>query len=1181
MPPRKGKRKAAADTDSDDPDVASSSNTFRLNTRPVEATLPTSDAALEIQRLDAGVNNTIIGIGKINILAIENTLKFGTYNDRLLNKSEVNKMVDSFEKYGLQWMKESNALPIVIERSRIAPGQALTGSWTDANTLEEVVFQDVEPLICASGQHRVAALRKMAKSHLDEQEEIEKSLARLEAKGAITSNEVEEHNGLRIRLSRVKGFIATTGVWAVILYDKAHPVSHLDVARASCPAYIDTAAHPVSHLDVARASCLAYIDTAAHPVSHLDVARASCLAYIDTAAHPVSHLDVARASCLAYLDTAAHPVSHLDVARTTASGVASGCGDISVVLILSIDMIEAGKGELAKHLSRNQTLHNYRETSEERLVYTLRNMQDGYREGGREGALQELEMGLALPDNSANSKLTKVMMNDRLMLTLMHAILPLGPHYRKRRELSVRWLSQAMNVIMGMYTFYMSESSRLLRKFASKSEDFPTYQEVLSLVEQSDTDQHAQTALSLLVDKMQAAEEGDLALFVPVMDEIDKLAIKCFDTYEECIGDGNDDYIFALTNYRDDVVRLLEKQWLIVTERSKDELLWLQKVIARIYVWLTPCESCTPPPLMTGMVMDRVWKELESVKQGYIEIARWFECMLHSMKIMSPNTHAIDDVTESMLCSIERTRGMNGKLCAADVWLFLFHERMASVLHLHNVMSAIGMQAKMDTRPTTKANFDKEWASMSKSTQENATVLFKLVKKFVGRGNIDVPVSSMNTLGMPAFVSTGWDWRRPAIRKNMDRSVEPSVRAIIMELEFAQTYRRQLLQDHQVWKLRDQLHEYMFWDGIIVPEPPAESDITDDTHVNEEDLLRRRTVVTTHRNELLTLVAMINKMTIARVTAHKDSALDYHVAYHGNKFIRALESSASRLRLRNFSGIETAQFDDRKHYESLEIPALEGVRDTYTLYTLTHWYKQQQKEDLDEEKDLNAAAGSHPEEPLPEQNLPKPTRIPTTLTFRDKGKAKATTPDPVIEPEDIPVIAVEQEDTPASVLQAAHIPVSNATVPDPRDLFSTDSGDSIAVVDARTLVDPTVLVSHVDLPSDVSAPLLRQVTGMDVDPESPLSSHHDGASDADMVLHPDVTLQTDTALVAELDALDAKRRSCSVRSSVVPSEISLSSKRSRNDPMLFSPDNKKKRKSKSKSKGPDNSEDVDMNIPDL
>ncbi|KAG1896720.1 uncharacterized protein F5891DRAFT_983320 [Suillus fuscotomentosus] len=302
------------------------------------------------------------------------------------------------------------------------------------------------------------------------------------------------------------------------------------------------------------------------------------------------------------------------------------------------------------------------------------------------------------------------------------------------------------------------------------------YQEVLLLVEQSHTDERTQTALSLLIDKIKAAEDGDVAMFIPVMDEINKLAIQCFDTYEECIGDNNNNYV---------------------------------------------------------------------------------------------NT------------------------------------------------------TKMDTRPKTKPTFDIQWASMSKSMHENATVLFKL--------------------------------------------------------------------NHKVWQLHEQLHECMLWDGIIVPEPPAKSDIIDDTYMSEEELLRRRTIVTTHQNELLMLVMLINKMMIACITAHKESALDFHVTYHGNRFIWALE-----------------------------IPALEGVRDTYTVYM---------KDDLDEEKDLiiHAAAGTNAEEPLPKKNLPKPTPIQMTLMFKDKGKAKATIPDLVIEHEDILVTVFEQEHTLALVLEDAHIPLRHET----------------------------------------------------------------------------------------------------------------------------------------------------------
>ncbi|KAG1793309.1 uncharacterized protein HD556DRAFT_1308738 [Suillus plorans] len=145
---------------------------------------------------------------------------FGTYNDRLKNNTHVNKMIASFEKNGIQWGTQTNALPIVIERSRISPGQTLEGSWTDSTTLKEVKFRDQEPLIFASGQHRVAALKKYTKRFSDEAEELQARLTHLEGEESITKEEAEEHADLRIRLGDIKGHLTKTGMWGVVLYDK-------------------------------------------------------------------------------------------------------------------------------------------------------------------------------------------------------------------------------------------------------------------------------------------------------------------------------------------------------------------------------------------------------------------------------------------------------------------------------------------------------------------------------------------------------------------------------------------------------------------------------------------------------------------------------------------------------------------------------------------------------------------------------------------------------------------------------------------------------------------------------------------------------------------------------------------------------------------------------------------------
>jgi hypothetical protein len=170
--------------------------------------------------LDTDLAKAKIGISKINILDIENKLQFGTYNDRAQNLSEVNKMIMSFEKHGRQWYKESNALAIVIEPSYLHNGQDLTGNWSDLESLKAVKFGDRKPLICASGQHRVAALRKMAKAFIDEQTMLLKHIERIEGVKEHSDDSVLEHQDLRTHLAVVKGELEDLGNWSIVLYNK-------------------------------------------------------------------------------------------------------------------------------------------------------------------------------------------------------------------------------------------------------------------------------------------------------------------------------------------------------------------------------------------------------------------------------------------------------------------------------------------------------------------------------------------------------------------------------------------------------------------------------------------------------------------------------------------------------------------------------------------------------------------------------------------------------------------------------------------------------------------------------------------------------------------------------------------------------------------------------------------------
>jgi hypothetical protein len=191
-----------------------------LDTRPVKAMQPENDMAAENRRLEAALEKAQLGIGKINLLHIGNPLKFGTYNDRPLKPSEVNKMLTSFEKFGIQSFDPRNALAIVIEPTRLSPNQTLTGTWTDPDTIKRVKFEDGAPLIMASGQHRVAALQKGAKKSLESEKSFSGRIAALEKVTKPTMEQGEEHDLLKKQLALLKGRLETEGEWGVILYDK-------------------------------------------------------------------------------------------------------------------------------------------------------------------------------------------------------------------------------------------------------------------------------------------------------------------------------------------------------------------------------------------------------------------------------------------------------------------------------------------------------------------------------------------------------------------------------------------------------------------------------------------------------------------------------------------------------------------------------------------------------------------------------------------------------------------------------------------------------------------------------------------------------------------------------------------------------------------------------------------------
>lgn len=84
----------------------------------------------------------------------------------------------------------------------------------------------------------------------------------------------------------------------------------------------------------------------------------------------------------------------------------------------------------------------------------LRNIEDAYEQKGEVGARARLADELLHPDRSKNTRLTRVLHYERLVLCLVADLLPLGDHFRRRSEFKASWLARNIEVQMGVCQFH-------------------------------------------------------------------------------------------------------------------------------------------------------------------------------------------------------------------------------------------------------------------------------------------------------------------------------------------------------------------------------------------------------------------------------------------------------------------------------------------------------------------------------------------------------------------------------------------------------------------------------------------------------------------------------------------------------------------------------------------------------
>lgn len=224
---------------------------IEIDDGPVEAKAPTHDVGKETLRLDNGVARCKAGVAWVDLLTLKNKLVFGTYNDRPENDGERQKLIASFKSAGIVSMKETSAIPMILDVKRIKNEVKLAANFDEPSDVPELLLVDTDPIIVASGQHRVSALMRYHQMLTDELSALEKKRAKIagtsneSGKKPLTADDKKSYMDLREEIAMRKGQLEGMGKWGVIIYNEGALVIEdgavATVAMAHTPSYVKCA----------------------------------------------------------------------------------------------------------------------------------------------------------------------------------------------------------------------------------------------------------------------------------------------------------------------------------------------------------------------------------------------------------------------------------------------------------------------------------------------------------------------------------------------------------------------------------------------------------------------------------------------------------------------------------------------------------------------------------------------------------------------------------------------------------------------------------------------------------------------------------------------------------------------------------------------------------------------------
>ncbi|KAG1717317.1 hypothetical protein EDB19DRAFT_1923437 [Suillus lakei] len=919
MPPRRtakatGKKRATTgDEEGSD---------LHLDMRPVVAQAPKIDPGKETQKLDSQVSKCKAGVAWIDILATINTLKFGTYNDRSENEAETVKLMGSF-KGGIVPMKDSSAIPIIINLKRIKPGLTLAPDFTNPEEVPQLELSDGNEIIVASGQHRLAALKRYHGGLKDELTALTKKCAKIKELKHPSQDRIDSYNAMRLEMSEILGQLEGIGKWGVTVYNE-------------------------------------------------------------------------------------------------------------------VKLLEKGD-TLATHLSRNSTLHEYKETEEEVLMTILKEIKKVYDAAGNDKrmscALEKLNEMRVL--HAKNARLQKVLQQDGVCMLLATRFLRLGPHFRRRHEFKVTWLAKAIDVNMGLYVSLADMRCTLLCKLASKKA-FPSYKDVNSLLTKAKAGDAAAAikvkALRESIADCEPKDEGDLSMWAEVISAIDTHAATTLEAVSGFMEEMSPTYVSPLSTYRDQVIKTLQQKWGLSSrfEAGENEILDHQdSVVARVLLQLTPDDTTAqaPAPLLGGFTLDYIWSCLTRVQLGIGETCRWFEALLDNWHKIHPKSHLMDDWSTVMLSNIKKdprfASSDDGQ--ASVITNIIWTHRNSFVMRLNNMM--VQIDRRQEKRPVDKKGIDNTYANLPDAQLTISEALIELIlakrSKSAHVQSRDLTNEPLSVAGTLALHVTAWDWLNPGL-KNKARDIEECVKAITLERLHMMKYRPKMLDDVLVGTLRGLLEaglskcvrpketinnrgqlqtvqEFVFWDSLTLDDkrPPPEDVIAELKNMPANTQQRhgeRLSLESIDRDALTKLVNYVGNLACAQASTDPNSLMSVDVAEPLLALVTGLALNSARLRMRALANDQKRHFDVSKDVDDLHIELPPSAKDKFTTYP---------PEDVDDVPDVPAPAvkgarkgGARTSVPVTDSPGQSPT--PDTQPNVQPTSSNPGTPRPIPKPRPIP-----------------------------------------------------------------------------------------------------------------------------------------------------------------------------------